>query len=100
MADEIEDALKLIGEKIIERTPQCPLCGGPMPNEKFPSAHPGALSRADNKTEICSNCGQIEAILQMQGENLAMPYPYARIPNPFKVPKEVWDKLQALQDSD
>jgi hypothetical protein len=28
----------------------------------MPAEYPGALSRADNKTEICSDCGTAEAI--------------------------------------
>ena len=34
---------------------KCPICGNPIGN--YP-----ALSRKDNKTEICSDCGQQEAI--------------------------------------
>lgn len=41
---------------------QCPRCGGSIPNNENPGAYPGALSRVDNKTEICSNCGTLEAI--------------------------------------
>lgn len=33
----------------------CPRCGDRLPD------HPGALSRVDNKTEICSDCGIEEA---------------------------------------
>ena len=39
----------------IEEYGQCPKCDGPM------SKHP-ALSRRDNKTEICSSCGTREAL--------------------------------------
>ena len=35
---------------------ECPRCGDPLPQR-----YPGALSRADNKTEICSPCGTDEA---------------------------------------
>ncbi len=45
----------------------CPRCGGPIPNELHKGQYPGALSRADNKTEICSDCGHEEAWEQMQG---------------------------------
>lgn len=38
---------------------KCPRCAGPMPG------HPGALSRFDNMTEVCSGCGQNEALYQM-----------------------------------
>lgn len=34
----------------------CPRCGGCLPN------YPGALSRVDNTTEICSDCGTAEAM--------------------------------------
>lgn len=39
----------------------CPNCGGFIPNNEAPGAFPGALSRKDNKTEICSACGVNEA---------------------------------------
>lgn len=35
----------------------CPRCLGPLP-----VGYPGALSRVDNKTEVCSACGLDEAI--------------------------------------
>jgi len=40
----------------------CPKCSGYIPNNVTPGAYPGALSRVDNKTEICSECGILEAI--------------------------------------
>jgi hypothetical protein len=42
--------------------PLCPRCGGFIPNNEMPGAYPGALSRLDNKTEICSECGTDEAM--------------------------------------
>ena len=42
--------------------PICPRCGGFIPNDVQPGAYPGALSRTDNKTEICSECGTLEAV--------------------------------------
>lgn len=45
-----------------EKAPQCPRCGGFIPNDFQPGAYPGAISRLDNKTEICSSCGTDEAI--------------------------------------
>lgn len=44
--------------------PICPRCGGFIPNNERPGEYPGALSRVDNETEICSACGVAEA---MQG---------------------------------
>lgn len=42
----------------------CARCGGGVPNDFQPGAYPGALSRWDNATEICSECGAEEAMLQ------------------------------------
>ena len=42
--------------------PVCPICLGYIPNNMAPGAYPGAISRIDNETEICSECGQKEAI--------------------------------------
>lgn len=42
--------------------PICPRCQGYIPNNEWPGAYPGALSRLDNKTEICSACGTDEAM--------------------------------------
>jgi hypothetical protein len=40
----------------------CPKCAGYIPNNKTPGAYMGAISRRDNKTEICSACGTMEAL--------------------------------------
>ena len=40
----------------------CPRCEGFIPNNEMPGAYPGAISRLDNKTEICSECGTDEAM--------------------------------------
>lgn len=42
--------------------PTCPRCGGFIPSNERPGQYPGALSRADNETEVCSACGQEEAL--------------------------------------
>ena len=39
----------------------CPRCHGGVPNDTHIGEYPGALSRTDNKTEICSHCGELEA---------------------------------------
>jgi hypothetical protein len=41
---------------------RCPKCSGYIPSNENPGAYPGAISRADNKTEICSACGVAEAL--------------------------------------
>lgn len=46
----------------INEPKRCPSCEGWIPNNDTPGAYPGALSRRDNKTEICSECGTMEAI--------------------------------------
>lgn len=52
----------------MERDPRyegsCPRCGGPMPNKEHPGCYIGALSRWDNKSYVCSPCGEEEAMLQ------------------------------------
>lgn len=50
---------------------ECPRCGGCIPSNARPGAYPGALSRWDNKTEICSECGVDEALMQMAGMDLS-----------------------------
>lgn len=40
----------------------CPMCKGFIPNNETPGAYPGAISRRDGKTEICSKCGTLEAL--------------------------------------
>lgn len=48
------------GRKV--KKPICPNCGGYIPNNETPGAYMGALSRRDNETEICSDCGTREAM--------------------------------------
>lgn len=43
--------------------PICPRCNGYIPNDAQPGAYPGAISRTDNLTEICSSCGTEEAMM-------------------------------------
>lgn len=43
--------------------PICPRCGHHIPNDEEPGAYPGAISRWDNLTEVCSKCGQDEALI-------------------------------------
>ena len=53
-------------EETHDKFRQCPRCFGFIPNNATPGAYPGAISRLDNKTEICSDCGGEEAVLQWQ----------------------------------
>lgn len=43
----------------------CPRCLGGIPNNMLPGRYIGALSRIDNKTEICSPCGEEEALVAL-----------------------------------
>lgn len=49
--------------------PVCPKCSGYIPSNENPGAYPGAISREDNKTEICSACGTAEALARFQLAN-------------------------------
>lgn len=40
----------------------CPRCDSPIPNREHAGMYAGAISRVDNITEICSECGVIEAM--------------------------------------
>jgi hypothetical protein len=42
----------------------CPRCKGGIPSDTFRGQYPGALSRLDNSTYICSSCGMNEAMWQ------------------------------------
>lgn len=45
----------------------CPRCGHQIPNDVMPGAYPGALSRTDNETYVCSACGTHEGLEQATG---------------------------------
>ena len=46
---------------------KCPTCAGFIPNNELIGKYSGAISRRDNKTEICSACGTNEALLDYFG---------------------------------
>jgi hypothetical protein len=48
-----------------KQLPICPICEGYIPNDERPGAYPGAISRYDNKTEVCSACGTAEGVGMM-----------------------------------
>ena len=51
----------------------CFRCGGAVPNEDNPGAYPGALSRYDDATYICSECGGLEALFQWFNKGQDLP---------------------------
>jgi hypothetical protein len=67
-------------EKPYMQSVLCPRCAVRL----LPMGYPGALSRVDNHTEICSECGQDEALLQWAGHTLGgtdtWPLKYVPIP--------------------
>jgi hypothetical protein len=48
---------------------KCPTCLGFIPNNDRIGEYSGAISRKDNKTEICSACGTNEALLDWYHKN-------------------------------
>jgi len=54
-------------EHLVFGTYTCLRCGGAIPSFERIGQYPGALSRTDNKTEICSDCGSNEALECMRG---------------------------------
>ena len=52
---------------------RCPRCLGAIPNNAQPGAYPGALSRVDNVTEVCSACGTEEALEQFMHDGMMVP---------------------------
>lgn len=58
----------------------CPRCLGGIPSDERRGQYPGAISRFDNETEVCSKCGQDEAMRQFTGNDLAWPIRYIDSP--------------------
>ena len=54
--DEVEEAYADVSHATFKIYPVCPICG-----EDY-SEHP-AISRRDNKSKICPNCGRGEALM-------------------------------------
>ena len=75
--DFMDDARQLLEAE--SNAPVCPRCGGFIPNSEQPGAYPGALSRTDNDTEVCSQCGTEEAMEQMSG-GAVMPQTFWKFP--------------------
>lgn len=52
---------------------KCPTCDGYIPDNENIGKYSGALSRRDNKTEICSACGTREAIQDLISKETGIP---------------------------
>jgi hypothetical protein len=70
---------------------ECPRCHHGIPNDEFRGEYPGALSRRDNKTYICSECGTKEALEDMTGVTYDG-YPY------WDTTQELIEKAQSYVD--
>jgi len=75
------------------KKPICPRCLNYIPNNETPGMYPGALSRTDDKTEICSECGVSEA-MEMFYESLK--------PEKTSWPQVDWyeEKIEAMSDEE
>jgi transposase len=51
----------------------CPRCGHGIPSDERRGEYPGALSRLDNETWICSQCGTDEAMYNWAYPGLGLP---------------------------
>lgn len=67
----------------------CPRCQ----TQELPVDYPSAISRYDNKTKICSNCGTDEALMMFVTGFIAPPSSW---PIPFSKEK-IDDLLQQLE---
>jgi len=75
MSDNFFTLSHLNGEKefdwkgVLLKKYECPRCGGYIPNNADPGAYPGALSRFEDETEICSPCGTAEVFAYLPRED-------------------------------
>ena len=69
LRDGQDDYLGQLLEEVVNvmKNTTCPRCLGGIPNNDQPGQYPGALSRTDNKTEVCSACGEDEALEDLLG---------------------------------
>jgi hypothetical protein len=71
-----------------------------VPNNDHPGAYPGALSRADNETEVCSACGTDEALGAFLDGYIAPvdTWPVERKYELPEMPPEAKEQLRKLQE--
>jgi RNA polymerase subunit RPABC4/transcription elongation factor Spt4 len=68
MSDPL-DIIKAIFEPEYLAEHKCPTCEGYIPNNDQVGEYSGAISRRDNKTEICSACGTREGMEDFFGSH-------------------------------
>lgn len=64
---------------------KCPTCEGYIPNNEQVGQYSGAISRRDNKTEICSACGTREGLEDYLGAKLGIDFKDDFVKNHFQV---------------
>ena len=62
--NKIEENKTIYGEKMKEH--DCPLCYRGIPNDEKRGEYIGALSRYDNETYVCSQCGNLEGMTELK----------------------------------
>ena len=82
-------------EQVSKEIPFCPICGGMIPSNEHPGAYPGATSRVDNSTEICSRCGTLEGFM---GGGFVSAQNLRRLVDTQKFLREVESKIKQARD--
>lgn len=75
--------------------PVCPRCEGYIPSNLTPGRYPGAISRVDNKTEVCSDCGREEAMSIYALEAL---WPVSSLPEFPAAASRAFERMLLVED--
>lgn len=93
--------MRSVRSENVVKTVVCPRCClDKIPCNERAGEYPGALSRADNETEICSACGQDEALGEFLEHYLApvSVWPVKRRYEVTVLPPEAEEQLRKLQE--
>lgn len=77
----------------------CLRCGGEVPSPGMAGKYPGATSRWDNQTEICSACGLEEGLIELTAGTYRSGNPILAPTNPVR-PWWIICELERLLDKD
>lgn len=69
----VDDGQDRVARELPSFSGPCPRCGGGVPSDRDRGEYPGALSRVDNKTYICSQCGTDEAMFNWSSPGVDLP---------------------------
>ena len=75
--------------------PVCPRCEGFIPSNLTPGRYPGAISRVNNKTEVCSDCGREEAL---SIHALEAPWPVSALPEFPAAANRAFERMLLVED--